>query len=85
LNEEPKKYSQELRFEMDKKLNSRRMNIQGAKPNRVKKLILPEKAEVQSNFDDAVSEEDEADGDSDEDDKKKDKKADDSDDDKSKK
>jgi len=91
LNEVPKKYSQELRFEMDKKLNSRRMNIQGAKPNRVKKLLLPEKAEIQSNFDDAVSEEDEAEGESDEDikkdnkDKKGDKKAEDSDDDKSKK
>jgi hypothetical protein len=53
----------DLRLKLDKKLNDRRMSVQGAKPNKVKNSNLPTKAELLDKFDDAVSEEDEADGD----------------------
>lgn len=71
---EPPKFTQELKFKMDEKLNSRKMDIQGAKPNKIKKSNVPEKAEVLSNFEAAVSEEDEAEGDQSEGEGEKDKK-----------
>lgn len=54
---EKQKFTTELRLELDKKLNSRKMEIQGAKPTRLKKQDVPEKAEVLSKFSDRDSEE----------------------------
>jgi hypothetical protein len=82
---EKQKFSQELRFVMDKKLNDRRMDIQGAKPNKFRKSEVPEKADVLSNFEDAVSEEGSDAGDESETEKRKKKKEEDSDDEKDKK
>lgn len=74
---EKQKLTQELRFAMDKKLSSRKMDVQGAKPNREKLKNLPEKADLLSNFDDAVSEEEDGEDSEDDATNKKDKKKDD--------
>lgn len=52
--------TQELRHILDKKLNDRKLTVRGAKPNKVKKSLVPEKAELLSNFEDIVSEGDES-------------------------
>lgn len=54
---ESQKLTTELRLEMDRKLNSRRKDVQGAVPNRVRKMnMINQQSSAQ--VDDAVSEED---------------------------
>jgi hypothetical protein len=47
------------RFDMDKKLNARRIDIQGTKPNKFRKQEVPEKADVISNIAESEDEDDE--------------------------
>lgn len=50
------------RFVMDKKLNAKRIEIQGTKPNKFSKKDVPDKADVISNADDTEEEQEEAEG-----------------------
>ena len=77
----------ELRLIMDRKLNDRKLDVKGAKPNKIKKSLVPEKAEVLSNFEDAISEENDGEykTSEDEEDQKDNKKADSEDEKKDKK